>query len=486
MVRVQLATQADVGEWRTQARDLLHRNISPELVTWCGPDADSILAGVELSAVAGRAPASATPKRVPREFLALVERVIAHRDTQRFALLYRILWRLSREEPRLLALLTDADVQRARVMAQAVKRDAHKMKAFVRFREVRVEELAGYVAWFEPEHYIVDLVAPFFVRRFTGMRFSILTPYRSAHWDLAALSYGPGLTRQDAPSADSVENVWRTYYANIFNPARLNVRAMQAEMPQKFWKNLPEAELIAKLIAEAPAQMQGMIERAPTTPRKRIAVKSSGDTSVTNTASVNRRLSLAELQASARDCRRCPLWQPATQTVFGEGPETASTVFIGEQPGDREDLSGKPFVGPAGQLFDRALREVGVDRAGVYITNTVKHFKFEPRGKMRLHMRANAMEQMACRQWLDAELAVLKPRRIVCLGAMAAQAIFGSSFRLMAERGHWRQLEDGVAALATVHPAYLLRLPAEDREDGYRAFVRDLSLLTLEQHLSPT
>lgn len=139
MVRVQLATHADVGEWRTQARDLLHRNISPELVTWCGPDADSILAGVELSAVAGRAPvpAPATLKRVPREFLALVERVIAHRDTQRFALLYRILWRLSREEPRLLALLTDADVQRARVMAQAVKRDAHKMKAFVRFREDR-------------------------------------------------------------------------------------------------------------------------------------------------------------------------------------------------------------------------------------------------------------------------------------------------------------------------------------------------------------
>jgi uracil-DNA glycosylase family protein len=186
--------------------------------------------------------------------------------------------------------------------------------------------------------------------------------------------------------------------------------------------------------------------------------------------------SLAAVREAARHCRACPLWKPATQTVFGEGPARAKVLMLGEQPGDQEDLVGRPFVGPAGRMLDRALEELGIPREKVYLTNTVKHFKFVPRGKTRLHARANAAEQAACRQWLQAELELLKPKWIVCLGAMAAQAILGRQFRLMQERGAWRVLSPGVQALATVHPSFLLRQrDAEERARAYREFVADLA-----------
>jgi DNA polymerase len=188
--------------------------------------------------------------------------------------------------------------------------------------------------------------------------------------------------------------------------------------------------------------------------------------------------SMTALRAAARNCKACPLWQAATQTVFGEGPARARIMVIGESPGDQEDLAGHPFVGPAGKLLDRAMDAAGVDRAKVYLTNTVKHFKFRQRGKRRMHDRANAAEQAACRFWLDAELAKVRPAAIVCLGAMAAQAIFGRSFRLLRDRGVWRELSSGARGFATVHPSYLLRLRTEsEREAAYAAFVRDLRLL---------
>jgi uracil-DNA glycosylase family protein len=191
------------------------------------------------------------------------------------------------------------------------------------------------------------------------------------------------------------------------------------------------------------------------------------------------------LRRRARVCRACPLWMPATQTVFGAGRVDASIVLIGEQPGAQEDLQGEPFVGPAGAMLDRALAEAGVDRDKVYITNTVKHFKFEPRGKLRLHKAANAAEQAACRRWLDAELGLLMPQAIVALGAMAAKALFGSSFRLLRERGEWRQTLDGREAFATIHPSFILRQrSSEERESAYKGFVRDLRLLTHRRAIS--
>ena len=183
--------------------------------------------------------------------------------------------------------------------------------------------------------------------------------------------------------------------------------------------------------------------------------------------------SIRALRTRARDCRACDLWKPATQTVFGEGPDDARLVLLGEEPGDAEDRQGHPFVGPAGQLLKRALSEVGVDWNKVYMTNVVKHFKFVLRGKRRLHQRANAAEQAACRQWLDAEFARVDPHLIVCLGATAAKAMFGASFALLRQRGRW--IEHRCAwIMATVHPAYVLRASPADRERVYAEFVADL------------
>ncbi|MFC4726987.1 UdgX family uracil-DNA binding protein [Coralloluteibacterium thermophilus] len=171
---------------------------------------------------------------------------------------------------------------------------------------------------------------------------------------------------------------------------------------------------------------------------------------------------LATLRRKARGCRACPLWAPATQTVFGEGPADARVVMVGEQAGDREDIEGRPFVGPAGRLLHELLEEAGVDPAEVYITNAVKHFKFEQRGKARLHKRANAAEQTACRRWLAAELDRIRPRHVVCLGALAAQNVFGNAFRLTAQRGQWQPLA-GAQGMATWHPSAVLRAPGERR-----------------------
>ena len=184
-----------------------------------------------------------------------------------------------------------------------------------------------------------------------------------------------------------------------------------------------------------------------------------------------------ELREEALGCRRCDLWKPATQTVFGEGPETARVMLIGEAPGDAEDSAGQPFVGPAGKLLDRALAEAGLDRSQVYVTNTVKHFKFVQRGKRRIHDKANRAQQEACRFWLLAELARVRPRIIVCLGSMAAQAIFGKSFRVTQQRGEWFDLDNGAKGVATVHPSSLLRIPDRAaRHAAYAAFVEDLKL----------
>ena len=186
---------------------------------------------------------------------------------------------------------------------------------------------------------------------------------------------------------------------------------------------------------------------------------------------------LNTLRAEAADCRDCHLWKDATQTVFGEGPAHAPIMLVGEQPGDKEDLAGKPFVGPAGQMLDRALKEAGIDRDRVYITNAAKHFKFVPRGKIRLHQKPNTPEIKACRQWYERELATIKPSLVVAMGATAAQSVFGKITPVNKNRGHLIELDENTQALVTVHPSYLLRLPDEDaKAQEYDRFVDDLKI----------
>jgi DNA polymerase len=190
------------------------------------------------------------------------------------------------------------------------------------------------------------------------------------------------------------------------------------------------------------------------------------------------RRSLTRLIEDANDCRRCPLYRHATQTVFGAGPADAAVMLVGEQPGDQEDRQGLPFVGPAGKMLDRALADAGIDRARVYVTNAVKHFKFEPRGRKRLHKKPNAGEIEACRWWLDQELALIKPALTVALGATAARALAGRPIAIGASRGKLIELRDGMPCLVTIHPSFLLRMPDEDmKAQEYRRFVQDLRLI---------
>ena len=467
----------DVGAWRAQARAALLAGIPPERVSW-GDANDGDLFATQAPARApdrARLPEASAAERVhlpavPASFLSLAENVLAHSDPRRHALLYRLLWRIIHGERGLLSDPLDPDVARVRTLEKTIRRDVHKMHAFVRFRAVP-GHADSFVAWFEPEHQILDIAVPFFVRRFAGMRWAILTPYRSAVWDGEALAMGEGGTRDDAPSEDASESLWQAYYANIFNPARLNPRMMRQEMPQKYWKHLPETRQLPQLLRDAGARVQAMADRDAQVPAKPRMVRRA----LAAIAAQPPSGSLPSLREQARSCQACPLWQPATQTVFGEGPANARIVLVGEQPGDQEDLRGRPFVGPAGQLLDRALAELGIDRAQLYLTNAVKHFKFIRSGKVRLHAKANPAEQRACKPWLDAELAAIDPRIVVCLGATAARAVLGPGFELMRERGRLIPLGDGRQVLATVHPAWVLR--QSDKEDAYRGLLADLSLL---------
>src|SRR3979490_3201329 len=187
--------------------------------------------------------------------------------------------------------------------------------------------------------------------------------------------------------------------------------------------------------------------------------------------------SLKILREEAAHCRACHLWKDATQPVFGEGPATAKAMLVGEQPGDKEDLAGQPFVGPAGQMLDRALQDAGIDRGKVYVTNAVKHFKFVPRGKIRLHQKPNTLEINACRPWYERELAAIKPALVVAMGATAAQSVFGKITPINKNRGRLIDLDEGIKALVTVHPSYLLRLPdADAKAREYARFVDDLKV----------
>ncbi|WP_380785252.1 UdgX family uracil-DNA binding protein [Sphingomonas sp. R86521] len=450
---VTLSEPDDFDGWRDAARGLIAADVPPDDVVWQVGDAPADL----FATVAEPAPAPAPGAfSVPRAFIDLARSAILGSDPERFALLYTLLFRL-RREPKLIEDRADPLVRRLDRIAKDVRRDIHKMRAFLRFREVDDDGAPRFVAWFEPDHHIVRANAAFFVNRFASMRWSILTPEVSIHWDGKALSEGPGASKADAPDGDPTEEVWKTYYASTFNPARVKIGAMLKEMPKKYWKNMPETALVPGMLAAAQARESGMITKS----RDHIGGNSL--------------ISWEALRDEAAGCTRCPLYKPATQTVFGEGPVDAPLMFVGEQPGDQEDLAGRPFVGPAGQMFDKAMAEAGVDRARAYVTNAVKHFKFEQRGKRRIHQSPVAGEIEACRWWLEQEQMLVKPKVTVALGATAARALFGKVMAIGKNRGQALQLPDGGEAWITVHPSYLLRLPDEiARREEYARFVEDL------------
>ncbi|HSI35911.1 MAG TPA: UdgX family uracil-DNA binding protein [Tepidisphaeraceae bacterium] len=456
--------------WRTAARALLARNVPPADVWFEDASADTAsffaVNNVELpNEPTGCGTPESSKSTVPKEFLSLAKLVACHRDPARWALLYRALYRLTHGQPYLLELESDDDVRQLAQMAKAVSRDRHKMTAFVRFRKVDDAGREHYVAYHHPDHLILRLTAPFFVKRFGSMAWSILTPDECAHWDGRDLTFSPGVDPSLAPQQDDLEQLWGDYYRNIFNPARIKLAAMKKEMPVRYWKHLPETRLIPDMLKDAPARVEDMMS-------KKLDEYPSAE------AFMPAKITLPALQKAAAGCHGCPLYKIGTQTVFGEGREDARIVFVGEQPGDQEDRAGKPFVGPAGQVLDQALEEVGIDRSICYVTNAVKHFKWEPRGTRRIHAKPGAREIQACKPWLTAELQVLQPQMVVCLGATAAQALMGKEFRITRSRGQvFKDTQWAPWLTATVHPSSILRTPEEDRDAAYKAFVADLSVV---------
>ncbi len=280
-LQITLAGPTDMAGFRQAARHLLAKATRPEQVVWHGTGGVMAQKALDLRKLQPAPEPGATFENVPAihvtpEFLALCETVILHSDAQRFELLYRLLWRMARE-PGLKQDPLDADMSLARQMAQAVRRDMHKMKAFVRFRTVaddifknRPTDGPLHVAWFEPEHHIAEAIAPFFAKRFTQMRWAILTPERCMAWDGANLRFSPGGLKSDAPPPDAGEALWLTYYQSIFNPARLKMKAMQKEMPRRYWRNLPEAQLISAMATGADQRQHAMLTQAASMPVRRI------------------------------------------------------------------------------------------------------------------------------------------------------------------------------------------------------------------------
>jgi len=449
--------------FRDVARRLLAAGISPERADF--PAAQAGLFAATPDPGAPRAPLRAIPRPVHEALRAAA----CHADPTRHAVLYRVLWRVVHGEHDVLGAVTDDDVARLRRYVRDVRRECHRMHAFVRFREMTSPP--RYVAYFEPAHDVLRRAAPFFVARFAGLRWTIATPQVTAHYDEGTLTYAAPPPAPIGAPDDAVEVLWRTYYASIFNPARVNEKLMRREMPARYWAHLPEAATIPVLVAGAHARTAQMIEHVADpcgglhVPAEVVDALHAGGFGKED----------MPLKARLDACRRCDLWRNATQGVAGRGPARAKLMLVGEQPGDEEDLAGEPFVGPAGRLLAKALEEADIDPARVYVTNAVKHFKWEPRGKRRIHKTPAQREVEACHAWLDEEIARVRPRVLVALGATALAAVLERKMAIRDARGAALAHPSGARVFATYHPSAALRAPTPElREQTYRMLVEDL------------
>ncbi|MDR5816482.1 UdgX family uracil-DNA binding protein [Caballeronia sp. LZ033] len=436
----------DFDAWRTAALDALAQGLAPESIDWRTAQAEPAL----FNEAAPQQDAPDAPRiRVSRELSALLKDAAHFRDERRWSFLYRVLWRWAQGD-RSAASAADEDGARLYKMAKAVRRAQHDMIAYVRFRQ-RDAALGApeYVAWYEPDHDVLAWGAEHFAARMGRSTWLIATPDGAAMFDGARLQ----LERRRALASehavdtpDAAEGLWMTYYRSIFNPARLNESALEQHMPVRFWKGLPEGALIPQMVSAARGGA------------RRVAQASSVGALGGKAVQVDAHEAQPERDAptSLDSCRRCDLWRHATQAVPGAGPSGARIMLLGEQPGDQEDLKGEPFVGPAGQLLDEAMRRAGVPREQVYLTNAVKHFKWEPRGKRRLHKTPAQQEVDACSYWLEQELHDVGAPVIVALGATALAALFGRRATLSAHIGRVVTYKDR-QVVATYHPSYALR-----------------------------
>lgn len=465
MIRVDLPRFGRFDAWRNAARRLASARTDPGAVTWGNGDSPADLFGGDALPSPGVHPVTTS-----REFLDLARAVSSHSDPGRWALLYAALMRLQGDRT-FVANPADPLTDRLGRMAKSVRRDIHKMHAFVRFHELPSNgRRRSFAAWFEPEHPILEAATPFFARRFADMDWLIATPEGTARFD-GAMAFAPPAARPDLP-ADASHDLWQTYFANIFNPARIKTNAMRSEMPLKYWKNLPETALIPDMLADAPRRVRAMRDAGATeapafAARVTARIRQAPDDRLPET--------LDTARDQALRCTRCDLCHAATQTVWGEGDPAAPLMIVGEAPGDHEDLQGRPFVGPAGQLLRDTMAQAGLDPARSWMTNAVKHFKFVPRGKRRIHQNPAASEIRQCRWWLDLERGFVRPRLTLALGATAALALTGDRSPLTPRRGRVETATDGGPVLITWHPSLILRLDPAAAQQARDQFAADLS-----------
>ncbi|MYM24758.1 UdgX family uracil-DNA binding protein [Duganella sp. FT135W] len=460
------------AQWRDAARTLLARGVAPESVQWiAAPDGGDLFAGADSVAdrvadsAADAGPTNAVAIRLPRELVELLECAACCRVPDRWALLYQVVWRWHGGDRAVLSP-ADRDGARLHAMAKAVRREQHDMHAYVRFRER--DAAAGaprFVAWFEPSHDVLPQVAQHFARRMGKVSWMIATPGLAALWDGSALQIAPSALRGPSDIDDAGEALWLTYYRSIFNPARLNAGLMRSHIPSRFWKHLPEGAVVPQMVSAAAlgARRTGQTETVGQRDGAIIAI------------AAERAQPQRAAPVALDQCRRCPLWQQATQAVPGVGPAQAAIMLVGEQPGDQEDLAGVPFIGPAGALLDRALAEAEVARLSVYLTNAVKHFKWEPRGKRRLHKTPAQREVAACHAWLEQELARVQPRVIVALGGTALKSLLQDGAATVTDKLGVPFQHEGRWIIPVYHPSYALRaMDAASRADAYAVIVDGL------------
>lgn len=428
MPHIALDHETDWDGFRHAVRRLIHADIDPSRVTWsvgrpgAAPDPDT--------------PTEAAGLSLPRTLVEMAALAIQAREPERFGLLYSLIRRAHTGE-RVLDAEDDPDLLLARRLALAVRAEAHRMRTHMRYLPVETASGRRYLGWYDPAHFVVAANAQRLAQRFPRLAWSIVTKDATAHWDGATLRLGPGV-RQIADD-DTLRAWWEQFGTDA----------------------MTEATGIASV---PPAEPLDEAPRAPDRPPIGPVVLAPHRTGA-----------LDGIGRAILSCDHCHLHRIGTQAVFGEGPAGASVMFVGEQPGDQEDVIGRPFVGPAGQIMDQAMEEAGIDRRTVYVTNAVKHFKYMTRGKRRIHQSPDVPEINACRFWLQQEREQVKPALVVMLGGTAARSLLQRQVGITRERGQTTALPDGGLGFVTVHPSYLLRQPDEDaKAREYAAFVRDL------------
>lgn len=442
--------------WRSAARLAISHGIEPHHITW--NSSSSLFLAEPLPSELGP-----NEVRVTKQFFDLAKSVVWHSNSERFSLLYTALWRLFKGDGYPLDNV-DPLGSRLQRLAKNVRRDIHKMHAFVRFKELPEEgERRRFIAWFEPEHLITEPASSFFAKRFADMDWMIATPHVCATFKDGSLSLSK-FTGKPLLPGDDVETLWGTYFSNIFNPARVKLDAMRSEMPVKYWKNMPETALIPSMLAQAEERVRKMAAAAPALPRSGSARVSERYRAQMPKAQIEPQ-SLDELNIAIQKCQECRLCEMATRAVPGEGASNPKLMIVGEQPGDQEDLEGRVFVGPAGKVLRGIITEAGVDSDQLWMTNSVKHFKFRVQGKRRIHQSPNKSEIDHCRFWLNLEVSMLRPKVILALGATASYAVSGVPLKQSERRGQCETLPNGIKLVHSWHPSYVLRVSTEEQKN---------------------